>query len=69
MQDRDYLNNWVFHFNPFTDTWYAIPRDHYLEFWSNPTSDNVLRSSNINTLLDILHKVKGDTSLVKSVIK
>jgi len=69
MQDREYLNNWVFHFNGFTNNWYAIPREHYLEYFQNSKSKNVLKSSDINTLLEILHKVKGDASLVKSVLK
>lgn len=69
MEDREYLNSWVFYFNPFTENWYAIPRDHYLEFFQNSKTPHALKSSSINTLLEILHKVKGDSSLVKSLVK
>lgn len=69
MQEREYLHNWVFHFNPFKEIWYAIPRDNYLEYWENPNNPRVLKSSDINTILEILHKVKGEISDIKKVIK
>jgi len=49
--------------------WYAIPRDSYLEYWKNANDSKILKSSEINTILEILHKVKGDVSKIKSMLK
>jgi hypothetical protein len=69
MEDREYLHNWIFHFNPFKGVWYAIPRDSYLEYWKNANDSKILKSSEISTILEILHKVKGDVSKIKSMLK
>lgn len=69
MEDREYLHDWMFHFNPYRKTWYAIPRDSYLDYWDDTNNANVIKSSNINTLLDILHKVKGDITKIKGLLK
>lgn len=50
------LQQYVFHFNPFTSTWNAIPRDLYTDYWSNPKVKGVLRSSNIKTLIELITK-------------
>lgn len=49
--------NYVFHYNGMLKTWFAIPRDLYLEYWSNPKKDKkFLKSSNINTLVELIRK-------------
>jgi hypothetical protein len=55
-----YMHDWVFHFNPYTKLWNAIPRDLYTKYWDNSQLDGVLRSKDINTLLYLLHRDKGD---------
>lgn len=57
------LQQYVFHFNPFNKTWYAIPRDLYTEYWSNPNVKGVLKSSKINTLIELISK--GDKFIKK----
>ena len=62
---KDYLQNWMFHFNPFTEKWAAIPRDLQMKYWDDYDLDGIIRSSKIETLLSILHKVKGDEDELK----
>ncbi len=50
------LYDWVFHYNHFTELWNAIPRDKYNNYWDNDDLDDVLKSKNINTLIEIITK-------------
>lgn len=64
-----YLEDWVFHFNSFTNQWAAIPRDSYTEYWSDYKHPSVLRSKHLNTLLDLLHKTKGDVEVIDQLTR
>jgi hypothetical protein len=64
-----YLEDWVFHFNSFTNQWAAIPRDSYTEYWSDYKNPNVLKSKHLNTLLDLLHKTKGDVEMIEQLTR
>lgn len=50
------LYNYVFHFNPFDDIWYAIPRDLYMEYWSNKNLHGILKAKEINVLVEMINK-------------
>ncbi len=67
-EDIDYLYDWVFHFNIYTDTWAAIPRDKYTDYWSKANLEGVIKSTSFNTLIEILHRTKGDTSQLEKKI-
>jgi hypothetical protein len=67
-QDLSYLTDWVFHFNAHTEQWAAIPRETYSEYWNDYKNAGVLRSKNLNTLLDLLHKSKGDSTIIEILI-
>ena len=66
-KDLSYLEDWVFHFNSFRNEWNAIPRETYNEYWSKFDHPSVLRSVNLNTLLDLLHKTKGSKELIENL--
>lgn len=68
MTDLSYLNDWVFHFNSHTEQWAAIPRETYIEYWNNYKHSGVLRSKEINTLLELLHKAKGNNNVIEHII-
>lgn len=55
--------NYVFHFNPSTKMWTAIPRDGYLAYWNRSIKDvnDVLRSKDVNTLVELIER--GDDFL------
>jgi hypothetical protein len=67
-QDLSYLEEWVFHFNSFTEEWAAVPRETYDEYWNEYNHPDVLRSKQLNTLLDLLHKSKGDKEVIDHII-
>ena len=56
---KEHLHNWVFNYNPYAEKWAAIPRDMYNEYWNNSEAPNIIRSSSIETLLEILNKTEG----------
>lgn len=60
--NMNYLEDWVFHYNIHADKWAAIPRDHYHDYWNDFSHPSIIRSSKIETLLELLHKTKGDVS-------
>jgi len=57
---KEYLYDWVFHYNPYSNQWAAIPRDLYNQYWDDYELEGVIRSSSYNTLLEILHKTEGN---------
>jgi hypothetical protein len=63
------LYDYVFHFNTFTKTWAAIPRDQYNEYWSNQNVPGVLRSKSINTLTELLQKTGGDVKKIAKLLR
>lgn len=67
--NNNYLQDWVFHFNVYTELWAAIPRETYNKYWNEPNNLGVLKSKSFKTLQDLLHKTKGDPQLIEEVIK
>lgn len=55
------LYNYVFHYNSYTDMWNAIPRELYLEYWTNDNLKGILRSTDIRTLMEII--TKGESNI------
>ena len=66
--DLAYLEDWVFHFNSFRNEWAAVPRETYNEYWNDYKNRSVLRSKNLNILLDLLHKSKGNKEIIEDII-
>lgn len=61
-ENKDYLYNWFFHFNPYTGDWNAIPVEQKVNYLSDFKCDNVVKSKSFPTLLEILQITKGDVS-------
>jgi hypothetical protein len=64
-----YLHDYVFHYNVFTHMWNAIPRELYLEYWRDYKIEGVLRSKELETLLALLNKYKGDVEEINRKTK
>ena len=47
--------NYVFHWNEYTQKWYAVHRDRYLDYWSTD-KDNFPSDENLNNLIIKLNK-------------
>ncbi len=54
-------HNWLFHENELTGKWHAAKREDAHLLFNDSTNPKVLRSSNINTLREIIRKTDGDT--------
>ena len=63
----EFMQDWVFHFNPYTSLWNAIPRHLYNGYWSNYEIKGILRSKDINTLLYLLHRGKGNLENINKI--
>jgi hypothetical protein len=66
--ENEILNGWVFHFNPFTKNWVAINRNDYLEYWNNHKSKKVIKSSSIQTLVELIIKTDGDITKINKLV-
>jgi hypothetical protein len=50
------LYDYIFFANPYEDLWYAIPKSEYM-LWSNgQSSKGVLKSKDINVLVELIGK-------------
>jgi hypothetical protein len=61
------LDNWVIHYNVYTDQFEAATRDSYTKLFSGPRED-LLRSSSIQTLIEIIEKTNGDKKKLKKLV-
>ena len=70
-QEPDYknahLHDWVFHYNMFTHTWAAIPRECYQGYWSDMNHPGIIRSSSIETLIELTGKVSFDPNFLDKI--
>lgn len=64
-----YMNDWLFHYNPYTKQWAAFPRESYQLYWSQYKHASILRSRHLNTLVDLLHKSKGDVNIIEDLTR
>ena len=63
-----FMYDWLFHFNPYTGSWNAIPRELYVQYINEGYElANVLRAKHLNVLLDLLHKFKGDAEEIRKI--
>jgi hypothetical protein len=62
------LYDWIFRYNSYTNNWCATQRDNYHDLFSDVDSDEVLKSSSIETLIEIINKINGDINNIKSIL-
>jgi hypothetical protein len=58
-EENDCLFNWIFHYNPISKVWNAIPRDKYNDYWNNINCDDIIKSTQISTLVDLIIKMNN----------
>lgn len=62
-----HLHDYVFHYNMFTRNWAAIPRESYQAYWSDMNHPGIIRSSSIDTLIEIVKKVEYDPQFLDKI--
>lgn len=60
MSIENYLEGWVFAYNPYTGKYMATTRDNYNNLFNNYQSESVLKSSKFETLRSLIIKMKGN---------
>lgn len=50
------IYGYVFHFNPYSELWYAIPRDSYSNYWNGVEDESVLVSKEVSVLVELVSK-------------
>jgi hypothetical protein len=58
------LYDYLLHYNHYTKLWNGVPRELVNEYWNDKDIDGVIKSKNINTLIELISK--GD-SFIKSI--
>ena len=60
------LYGWLLTYFPYEDRWKATNRDNYFKLWNEGFNEAVLESRNIDSLIEIIIKGKGD---LKTILK
>lgn len=65
------LYGWAFNYNPHTQNWRAIKREHYTEMFSKTEDENgpMLVSRDIQTLIDLIVRTNGEKESIDKLIK
>ena len=69
MTENLHLYDWMFHYNPYTKKWAAIPKDLKNEYFTNYKHPRIIRSSSIDTLVELLIKTEGDPKKLDKLVK
>ena len=68
MINKDELHNWLFHYNPYKQLWFAFKREDLNKYF-NGELPNILSSKKHSTLVDIIEKTNGDETQIKKLLK
>lgn len=56
---EDNLYDYIFHYNPYEKVWHAIPRELQHLYWNGKSSEEIIKSSKIETLVELVTKGKN----------
>jgi hypothetical protein len=68
MNENNYLYDWIFRYNEYTKNWCAVGRSNYGDLFSKEDSNRVLKSSSIETLIEVINKIEGDINNIDSIL-
>lgn len=61
--------NWLFHFNDYKGVWCAVKREDAGLLFNDVENPKILKSPNVNAILEIINKSGGDYSKIKKLLK
>lgn len=61
--DVDALTNWLFH-KGIDGKWAAIPREKITEYWNDYNCEGIIRSSQLETVIELAEKVSNDNTFL-----
>jgi hypothetical protein len=59
------LYDYLLHYNHYDGVWNAIPRDKVNDYWNDNKTKGVLKSKDINTLIELITKGKDFIKKIK----
>ena len=62
-----HLSNWLFHFNPYDNMWYAFTREDHTSYF-NDGDCFFIKSKHVSVLMEMLRLANGDKTKVRDVI-
>jgi hypothetical protein len=65
IQTEENLYDYVFHYNPYDKVWSAIPRESQHSYWNGNPSEDVIKSSKIETLVELITKGRNFVQKIK----
>jgi len=57
----EYLQQWIFHFNPYTKLWSGFHRDNYIDYLNGMGGDNIYTSTSMGELLRHIKSIHAAT--------
>lgn len=63
------VSNWVFNLCPVTNSWRAVKREHYNDICNSFGSSNVIKSKDINVLIELINKTNGNIPEMNKLMK
>lgn len=67
--NNEILYKWVFVYNPYKQMWMTAKREHYQKLFSDINSHDVLASTDIDTLVQLIMKTNGDKVKLQELIE
>ena len=67
IKDMNQLVDWLFHYNPYREAWFAFKREHYLEYF-NGEYTNTLKSKSQKTLEELIIAHDGDIKKINEFV-
>lgn len=61
------MYNYVFHYNPYTELWNAIPRELYNQYWNDAKIEGVLSSKRLDVLYSLLTEIEKDANFINTI--
>ena len=54
MTQSEFLQGYVFHYNPYTETWAAFPRDVSKDYFNGIPNESVIKHKNVSDIIEYL---------------
>lgn len=69
MENNKESSNWVFNQCSVSGIWKGVHRDNYADMFNDFNSPNVIKSKQINTLIELIDKTDGDIFKMNKLAK
>ena len=66
---NEFLWNWVFQYNPYTDKWNAFTREDYVAYFNGGEVKSLVSSSKLDTVVEILNRSEGDFKRMEKLLE